>query len=100
MNRTYEITYAASQDIDSILFGLASLGGFVSAEKFLSRLNAKLKNITVFPLMGIARPEWGEHHRTVPIDHYLVVYRVMPELVEVIRVMSGYQDLDDFFMDE
>ena len=49
--------------------------------------------------IGIVRPEWGPYHRTIPIDRYVRVYRVMDELVEIIRVMSGYQDLDEFFID-
>ena len=100
MSRTYEITTAASQDVDAILSRLASLGGFSTAETFLDRLNSKLKNIAAFPLMGIARPEWGEFHRTVPIDRHIVIYRVTDDVVEIIRVMSGYQNLDEFFTNE
>jgi toxin ParE1/3/4 len=100
VNRTYEITIAASQDIDAILSRLAEFGGYGTADKFLKTLNTKLKNLVAFPLMGIARPDWGPYHRTIPIDRYVIVYRVTDELVEVIRVMSGYQDLDEFFTDE
>jgi hypothetical protein len=35
----------------------------------------------------------------MPIDRYVIVDRVTDELVEIIRVMSGYQDLDEFFTD-
>lgn len=99
MSRTYEITTAASQDIDAILSRLAEVGGYETADKFLNTFNAKLKKLAAFPFIGVARPEWGPYHRTVPIDRYVMVCRVTDELVEIIRVMSGYQDLDEFFID-
>jgi toxin ParE1/3/4 len=100
VSRTYEITAAASQDIDAILSRLAEVGGYGTADKFLKTLNKKLTNLAAFPFIGIARPEWGPYHRTIPIDRYVMVYRVTDDLVEIIRVMSGYQDLDEFFIDE
>jgi toxin ParE1/3/4 len=99
VSRSCEITLAANQDIDRILSRLALASGFDATEKFLSRLNAKFRNLASFPFMGVARPEWGEDHRSIPIDRYVVVYRVTDELVEIIRIMSGYQDLDEFFID-
>jgi toxin ParE1/3/4 len=100
VSRIYTITTAASQDIDAILSRLAAIGSFTTADKFLKTLNAKLKHLTAFPLIGRARPAWGPQHRSIPIDRYVIVYRVTDELVEIIRVMSGYQDLDEFFSDD
>jgi toxin ParE1/3/4 len=100
VSRIYEITYAANRDIDVILSRLSVVAGFDSTEKFLSQLNSKLKKIAAFPFLGIARPEWGENHRSLPIENYIIVYRVTDDLVEIIRVMSGYQNLDEFFVEE
>ena len=50
MSRTYEITTAASQDIDAILSRLASLGGFSTAETFLiSDTGPKVSHIILVP---------------------------------------------------
>jgi toxin ParE1/3/4 len=99
VSRIYTITTAASQDIDGILSRLAAIGSLTTADQFLNTLNRKLKHLAAFPMIGIARPEWGPQHRSIPIERYVIVYRVTDELVEIIRVMSGYQDLDDFFTD-
>jgi toxin ParE1/3/4 len=100
VSRIYEITYAANRDIDAILSRLSMVAGLDSTEKFLGQLNSKLKKIAAFPFIGTARPEWGENHRSLPIESYIIVYRVTDNLVEIIRVMSGYQNLDEFFVEE
>lgn len=57
MSRTYEITTAASQDVDAMLSRLAEVGGYETADKFLNTFNTRLKNLVAFPFIGVARPD-------------------------------------------
>ncbi|WP_353736682.1 type II toxin-antitoxin system RelE/ParE family toxin [Leptolyngbya sp. UWPOB_LEPTO1] len=50
-----------------------------------------------FPNLGKPRKEWGENYQSLIQDNYLIVYRVTDEVVEILRVVSGYRDLDTLF---
>jgi toxin ParE1/3/4 len=45
--------------------------------------------------MGQHRPEFGSEIRTFSVGNYVVVYRPFAEGVEVVRVVSGFRDLDN-----
>ncbi len=97
MSRRYEITTLANQDLEVILRNIAERSGFDQADRFLNRFTQKLRNIAAFPNLGKPRREWGESYRSLLLDEYLIVYRVTEEIVEILRVVSGYRDLDTLF---
>ncbi len=97
--RRYEITTLANQDLEAILRHIADNVGFDQADRFLSRFTQKLRRIAAFPNLGKPRREWGEDYRSLTLDDYLIVYRVTKEIVEILRVVSGYRDLDTLFND-
>jgi toxin ParE1/3/4 len=97
MARRYVITSPANQDVEDILREISDRSSFDRADRFLKQLNEKLRKIVNFPNLGKPRPEWGESYRTLILDNYLIVYRVTDDLVEVLRVVSGYRDLDSLF---
>lgn len=99
MARRYVITIPANQDLEEILREIANRTGFDNADRFLKQFNDKLKNIVAFPNLGKLRKEWGENYRSLTLNSYLIVYRVNDELVEVLRVVNGYRDLDRLFED-
>ncbi len=97
MSRIYKITPTANHEIEEILQQLAIAGSFDTSDRFLRQITDKLTRIAAFPNLGKARPAWGETYRSLPIDDYLIVYRVTDAMVEILRVVSGYRDLDSLF---
>ena len=97
MTRRYVITTPANIDLEDILRRVADLSGFDKSDRFLTRFSEKLKNIVSFPNLGKPRPEWGNNYRSIILDDYLIIYRVTEELVEILRIVSGYRDLDELF---
>jgi toxin ParE1/3/4 len=97
MARRYVITTPANQDLEEILREIADRVGFDNADRFLRQFNDKLKKIVAFPNLGKPRREWGENYRSLILTNYLIIYRVTDELVEVLRIVSGYRDLDTLF---
>ena len=97
MTRRYVITTPANIDLEDILRRVADLSGFDESDRFLTRFSDKLKNIVSFPNLGKPRPEWGNNYRSIILDDYLIIYRVTEELVEILRIVSGYRDLDELF---
>ena len=47
--------------------------------------------------MGRNRDELMENVRSFPIDDYLIFYSPIETGIEVLRVVSGYRDLQDLF---
>jgi toxin ParE1/3/4 len=99
VNRRYTITIPASQDLEDILRQIADSIGLDRADRFLSRFTQKLRNLANFPNLGQPRKEWGDNYRSLIQDNYLIVYRVTDEAVEILRVVSGYRDLNTLFGD-
>lgn len=97
MTRPYVITTPANTDLEDILRRIADLSNFDQSDRFLTRFSEKLKNIVSFPNLGKPRPEWGTNYRSIVLDDYLIVYRVTEELVEILRVVNGYRDLNELF---
>ena len=44
---------------------------------------------------GRARPELGEEVRSFPIGNYVVFYKPLAAGIELVRVLSGYRDIDE-----
>ncbi|MCY7386165.1 MAG: type II toxin-antitoxin system RelE/ParE family toxin [Microcoleus sp. CAN_BIN18] len=97
MNRICRFTVPASRDLESIMDYIADRSGFDAAESFLDRINDKCQTLSKFPSMGRNRDESIENVRSFPIDDYLIFYNPIETEIEVLRVVSGYRDLENFF---
>lgn len=49
------------------------------------------------PGMGERRPELGEDLRTFSVGSYVIVFRPAPEGAQIVRVVSGYRDIEALF---
>jgi toxin ParE1/3/4 len=49
------------------------------------------------PLLGRARPDIAPELRYLPIGNYLILYRTLPDGIEVVRVAHGARRLDSLF---
>ncbi|MEH2305452.1 type II toxin-antitoxin system RelE/ParE family toxin [Nostoc sp.] len=70
------------------------------ANRLLTLITQKLDNLAQFPSMGRRRDELLTALRSFPIDDYLIFYRPIAEGIEVVRVVSGYRDLEALFLDD
>ena len=44
--------------------------------------------------MGVARPEIAPSARSWSLGRYLILYRIIPDGIEVVRVIHGARDLE------
>jgi toxin ParE1/3/4 len=91
MSRVCRITPRASRDIQ---------GNLDRADRFLTGMTAVLKRIAQFPQIGRKRDELYPGTRSLSYETYLIFYRLLADEVEVLRVVSGYQDLSALFQDD
>lgn len=97
MNKICVFTIPASRDLENILDYIADRGGVNRAENVLSQINQKCRTLANFPNMGKGREELLPALRSFPMDNYIIFYRPIEEGIEVLRIVSGYRDLETLF---
>ena len=94
MSNICRFTATASRDIETIIDLIADKSSFDAAEHLLKKVNQKCKNLAIFPNMGRRRDELLQELRSFPVDDYLIFYRPIEGGIEILRVISGYRDLE------
>jgi toxin ParE1/3/4 len=96
---TYSISEEAIRDLNDIsdYFARQSID---AGERFVKRFADKCRNLVNFPNMGRSYAEILPNLRGLPLDGYIILYLVIKEDIEIVRVVSGYRDLESLFSDE
>jgi toxin ParE1/3/4 len=66
-----------------------------AAEKFVRAVNAKCELLARQPYIGRARPDLRADLRSFPYGNYLILYRIVEDGVEIVRVVHAARNLDD-----
>lgn len=83
-------------DINDFLFA----GNPATAETFLDQISQKFERLAQFPQMGRRRDELSTSLRSFPFQIYLIFYREIEGEVEIVRIISGYRDLEALFSEQ
>lgn len=94
----YFLSFQAAQDLQEINDYLFA-GNPDVADRLLTLITQKFDILAQFRSMGRRRDELLPALRSFPVDDYLIFYRPIVEGIEVVRVVSGYQDLEALFSD-
>ncbi|MDB9518714.1 type II toxin-antitoxin system RelE/ParE family toxin [Roseofilum reptotaenium CS-1145] len=97
--KRYSISQEAIQDLDEISDYLASFS-IEAGEQFIQKFTEKCRHLVRFPNMGKNYPEIMPNLKGLILDNYLVFYQIKLEEVEIVRVVSGYRDLESVFVDD
>ena len=90
------ISEQAARDLSDIWLYIANDSPEV-ADRFLDYLLEQCRLLSSSPEMGRLRDEVIPGLRSFPVKRYIVFYRVKADSVEVIRILSGYRDVDAIF---
>ncbi len=89
----------ALQDLNEITAHFATTN--VSAgEKFITQFEQKCRYLQSFPLIGRSYNWIYQDLRGVPLQGYIIFYRVTEEQLEILRVVSGRRRLELLFKEE
>lgn len=94
--RTCIIAPEASQDLDEI-FDYFAENNVEAGERFVTAFEQKCGKLLQFPNMGRSYQEIEPSLRGIPLDGYILLYRLRNDDIEIVRVVSGYRDLDELF---
>ena len=64
-----------------------------AADHVLDTINENLRMLAGNPRLGPARPDIAEGLRLFPIRRYVILYRELPDGIEVVRVVHGMRHL-------
>ncbi len=90
------ISPKASLDLEEIIDYFASRS-IEAGERFVDEFDKKCKYLANFSNMGRSYGNIKPELRGVPLDSYIILYRVINNGIEIVRVVSGYRDLESLF---
>ncbi len=98
MNR-WIISPSASRDLNAIVDYFVE-HNVEAGEHLLKAFNQKCQSLTQFPNLGKRYPQVREDLRGIPLNGYIIFYRMQTDTVEILRVVDGRQDLEALFAEE
>ena len=92
----YQIALEASRDLEAIVdyFLERSVD---AGECFVQDFNQKCLFLTKFPYIGRSYEALAPRLRGIPLRNYVILYKVIDEGVVIVRVVSGYRNLESIF---
>jgi toxin ParE1/3/4 len=91
-SREVVISPEARRDIRSILRYTLRDWGIEKRDAYASRLKKSIDELSVFPMIGIARDDVAQGLRTLKSGHHLIYYRLDGESVIIVRVLHERMD--------
>ena len=68
-----------------------------AAERIVQEITAQYDMLHEFPGTGRGRDDIGPEYRSFPVGDYIIYYRVLPDVVEISRILHGARDITDLF---
>lgn len=96
MSRRCIISPTASKDLAQILDYFLERN-VDAGDRFTIKFEKKCRNVAQFPMIGRSYSELSPRLRGVPLDDFVIFYTVTDLCIEIVRVLSGYQDLRSLF---
>lgn len=90
------ISPEASLDLSDIIDYFASRN-IDAGERFVDEFDKKCRYLANFPNMGRSYGNIKPELRGIPLDGYIILYRVIDSGIEILRVVSGYKNLESLF---
>ena len=95
----YVLTIPAKQDLKEINRYIIRYNPDV-ARRLNEKIKQQCKLLADFPNMGQSCDNFARGLRSFPVEDYLIFYRPIDDGVEVVRIVSGYRDLETVFLSE
>jgi len=91
--RTVRFTRQAREDLLDLWSYIAERSSEATADKVYDRIEQGCQILKQNPQIGRARPEIAEDARALVIDHWLALYRLTDDGVQIVRIIAGVRDL-------
>ena len=92
----FRLADAARRDLEDIWDYIAE-DNPSAADSFIAMLIEKCQLLAREPEIGRDRPEIKAGLKSLPVERYVIFYRIIDRMVEIARVLSGYRDITKLF---
>jgi toxin ParE1/3/4 len=82
----------ADQDLDSI-WSFVTVDNPRAADAMINRLTAAFDMLLTMPQAGRLRHEFRENLRSFAIENYVIFYVMVPQGIDIVRVVHGRRDV-------
>jgi toxin ParE1/3/4 len=96
---SYSFSDTAIRDLDEICNYIAIKNSKVASQLF-DRIRQKCKLVANFPNMGKSYSKLEPNLRGFIVEDYIVFYYPSLDGINIARIVSGYRDLEDLFLDD
>lgn len=94
--KRYLINIIASRDLMEISDYFYSIN-IETGEQFFIQFSRKCEQLAALPNLGRSYAEILHSLRGVPLQNYIIFYRLLEDGVEIMRVVSGRRDFSSLF---
>lgn len=84
----YVISLPASRDLEAIADYFVEVN-VAAGERFLDEFERRCQQIVSFPNSGCSDSELRANLRGLPLEGYIILYQVITDRVEIVRVVHG-----------
>ena len=90
-----KVTYTrqAREDLLDIWVYIAPRNSEAVADRVYDRLEHACNSLKEHPQLGVKRPEIAPSARSLVVERWLVIYKLVPEGVQIIRIVDGVRDI-------
>jgi toxin ParE1/3/4 len=92
----YRLSQQAEKDLEDIWIYLAQQDE-IGADRQVARLLDRFPMLAQFPNMGRGRNELIAGLRSFPVKPYIIFYIILPERVEIVRILHQSRDIEGQF---
>lgn len=92
----YVINILATRDLNEIADYFAETS-LEAGERFFREFNRKCQQLVAFPNSGKSYAEIRSDLRGLPLEGYVIFYRVLDDGIEILRVVSGRRNFPALF---
>ena len=94
--KQYTLTEEADNDLIELWLHI-SQDDLDVADRLLANFVKKFELLAAQPRMGRLRPEFATHLRSFIEGRYVIFYRLVPDGIEIVRIIHGARDMGTIF---
>jgi toxin ParE1/3/4 len=92
----YRLSKEAEQDLEDLWVYLGERND-LAADRQVAKLLDRFPMLAQFPTMGISRDQLLLGLRSFPVKPYIIFYVLIPEGIEILRIIHQSRDIEDKF---
>jgi toxin ParE1/3/4 len=92
----YRLSKEAEQDLEDLWVYLAEQND-IAGDRQVAKLLNRFPMLAQFPAMGVSRDRLIQGLRSFPVKPYIIFYILIPDGIEILRIIHQSRDIEDYF---